>query len=375
MTNSGFREDLLGPRLDDTVDQPRPAEHAVVVDDVRRSPRRLPTSIGGARPLDVEAVAGEATCPLLDGPGHDPLDAVLVGDVGLDDRDGARVLDADGVDTVDRVGAEDALLVADCVAGERTGGRADHGSDKQGNEDGKRTMNSRHAVDCSDELRIPRWAKVLTAVFAVIVASAMAFALFKPIKVLPRIRLAPGYALVDQDGERVTSEDGRGAITVYAFAPLDCGEACDEVDDTMREVRDRVAAEVDLGDTPLRLVTIALDDDPDPAELAGAAERSGADDIAVADPVDWHWLGGTELQVQNVVGLGFRRSTNVDEYQPSYAIVDGWGVIRGEYRYRTLNDDADKILSHIDILGSELRNGSGIASWAYGAAHVFQCYP
>ena len=56
-------------------------------------------------------------------------------------------------------------------------------------------------------------------------------------------------------------------------------------------------------------------------------------------------------------------------------LVDGWGVVRGEYRYQTLASDVDKLLHHIDILGEELRNSHGAASVAYEAAHFFLCYP
>ena len=170
--------------------------------------------------------------------------------------------------------------------------------------------------------------------------------------------------MVDQYGGTLTSEDGRGVITLYTFVPLECDEACDRVDDTMRSVQRRVAAEVDLGGVEFRLVTVVLDADADPAALAAAA-----------DGADWSWVGGSEAQIDNVVGLGFRRSADPAVFTPSYAIVDGWGMIRGEYRYQTLADDADKLVRHIDVLGGELRNSSGIASFAYGAAHVFQCYP
>lgn len=230
-----------------------------------------------------------------------------------------------------------------------------------------------HDEDGSDELRVPRWAKVLTSVLAVLLAGAMAFAFFQPVKVLPRLRPAPGYALVDERGERVTSEDGRGMVTLYTFTPLDCGAACEEVDETMREVRDRVADEVDLAGMPFRLVTIVLDADPTTEELVAAAQRAGD----VGDPAgdDWVWLGGSQSQVDNVVGGGFRRRTDVDGFTPSYAIVDGFGTIRGEYRYQTLADDADKLVRHVGVLGSELRNASGFGSLAYEAAHLFQCYP
>ena len=195
---------------------------------------------------------------------------------------------------------------------------------------------------------------------------SMAFAILQPIQVLPRLRLAPGYALVDQSGVGVTSEDGRGKVTLYTFVPAACGERCDTVFTTMTEVRDRVEREIDLAGVELRLVTIVLDPDADPAIVAAARDDAGA---------DWTWLAGTERQVQNVVGLGFRRSTSVEDFTPSYAIVDGWGMIRGEYRYQTLAADSDKIVRHIDVLGSELRNDSGFVSFVYEAAHAFQCYP
>lgn len=210
----------------------------------------------------------------------------------------------------------------------------------------------------------------------VLVIAAMAFAIVQPVKVLPRLRPAPGYALTDQRGERFTSEDARGTITLYTFMPLGCGEACDRAVATMAEVRDRAVDEVDLGDVELRLVTVVLGPDAPAASLAAA---SAAADGAVATPealtTEWRWLTGSASQIENVVGLGFRRSADPADFSPSYAIVDGWGTIRGEYRYSTLLGDADKLLRHLDVLGGELRHPGGITSFAYDAAHAFQCYP
>jgi protein SCO1/2 len=202
----------------------------------------------------------------------------------------------------------------------------------------------------------------------VLVGAAMAFAIVQPIKVLPRLRPAPGYALTDQHGERFTSEDARGVITLYTFVPLDCGASCDDVTATMTAVRDRVADDVDLGGVSFRLVTVVLDPDVPTPALAATAGRAGAGD-------DWVWLTGSTEQISNVVGLGFRRAADPADFSPSYAIVDGWGTIRGEYRYSTRLDDADKLVRHIDVLGGELRNRSGFANIAYDAAHAFQCYP
>lgn len=216
-----------------------------------------------------------------------------------------------------------------------------------------------------------RWSGVVVFVLAV---AAMAFAIFEPIQVLPRIRLAPGYALVDQHGERVTSEDGRGALTIYSFAPLGCDEDCADMYAAMAEVRDRVASEVDLAGVELRLVTISLDPVSDGTELGPAAERSGADGET------WRWIGGDEDAVRTVVGSGFGRYHERTEsgdvrFDPGFVLVDGAGVVRGDYRYRTLAGDGDKLARHLDILGEELRNADGPTAVAYEAAHLFLCYP
>lgn len=207
----------------------------------------------------------------------------------------------------------------------------------------------------------------------VLVVAAMAFAVVQPIKVLPRLRPAPGYALIDQAGDRFTSEDARGTITLYTFMPVECGDACGRAIATMREVRERARSEVDLGGVQLRLITVVLGPDVPVSRLNAAAAAAG--DGASAELPEWVWLTGTPTQIDNVVELGFRRSADPADFSPTYAIVDGWGTIRGEYRYSTLLDDADKLLRHLDVLGGELRHPGGITSFAYDAAHAFQCYP
>lgn len=198
-----------------------------------------------------------------------------------------------------------------------------------------------------------------------IALGSMAFAVFQPVQVLPRLRPAPGYALTDQHGETVTSEDARGSITLYTFVPAGCGARCDDVTDTMRRVGD-AAADIDLDGVGFRRVTVVLDPEPPTTTVA--------DDAAAAGD-EWTWLHGPATTIENVVGLGFRRSADPGDFSPSYALVDGSGTIRGEYRYETLADDADKIIRHLDVLGSELRNASGFGSFVYEAAHAFQCYP
>ncbi len=212
---------------------------------------------------------------------------------------------------------------------------------------------------------------------AAVVVAAFAFTVWQPIQVLPRIELAPGYVLVDQRGGQYTSESGRGSVTLYSFAPLDCGSRCEAADATLAQVLQRVEAEVDLGDVGFRVVTIALDPvDGDPSALAAAATRSGADGER------WRWIGGSGERVRTLVGSGFHRSTGAGvgpaggtTFDPGFVLVDGNGVIRGDYRYRTTAPDADKLVGNLQVLASEIRNAHGAASMAYEAAHLFLCYP
>ncbi|MEZ5411365.1 MAG: SCO family protein [Acidimicrobiales bacterium] len=210
---------------------------------------------------------------------------------------------------------------------------------------------------------------------AALVLAAFAFTVWQPIQVLPRIELAPGYALVDQRGQQYTSESGRGSVTLYNFAPLDCGDRCAGTDATLAEVLSRVPAEVDLGDVGFRVVTIALDPvGDDPSALAAAAARSGADGER------WRWIGGGEDRVRTLVGSGFHRSIGTGPdgetaADPGFVLVDGNGVIRGDYRYRTTAPEVDRLVGNLKVLAGEIRNAHGAATVAYEAAHLFLCYP
>lgn len=216
--------------------------------------------------------------------------------------------------------------------------------------------------------------KLAGVVAALIAVAAVAFAVFQPIQVLPRIGLAPGYSLLAPDGTRFTSESARGGYTLYTFEPTGCGERCAAIDATMRAVAARAATEVDLGGLELHLVTVALDPVSDPAPLQAASARSGADGVR------WRWLGGDETRIRTLVGSGFHRWYQAGEggsidFDRGFVLVDPSGVVRGDYRYQTEASDADKLVHHLAILAAEVRNAHGAASVAYEAAHVFLCYP
>jgi|GEM_PF-169170 len=379
---------LLGARDVESVNRLGTDEASVSLHNVVRDPATGAAARGDRRPLDGEVVAGQPSEPSVDRAGNDPFDVVEGGVIGARDHDGSRIFNVEGVDPVDGVGPGEARTVV--VRGEDVGQGAGvqhqpEGSDSDNPHEEFPDGHGNHSRDAqsarnsdlmpnSGEFVTPRWLKVLAGCLITIIAAAIAFAVFEPIQVLPRLRLAPGYALKDQAGESFTSETVRGSVTLYSFTSLDCDVECLAYDDTMNNVKEDVAESINLGDTKFQLVTVVLDADPTPAELRAVASRSGA------DGAEWAVVGGDANDIANTVSSGFGRfyETNDDSsirFDPGYILVDGAGVIRGDYRYQTLSDDADKIVRHLDILATELKYANGSAAFAYEAAHLFLCYP
>jgi protein SCO1 len=197
------------------------------------------------------------------------------------------------------------------------------------------------------------------------------FAIAQPVKVLPRMALAPGYSLTDQNGQRFTSEDVRGSLVLYTFAYTGCGEACAAVHRTMRELAGHVD-ELDAGGVPVRLVTVSIDPERDtPAALRTAAPALGADGVL------WRFATGDAALVKQVVGAGFGvyfepTADGPVRFDPVFVLVDGWGITRAVHRIGV--PDAEVLASQIRRLGDEIRASTGVARYAYEAAHLFSCY-
>jgi protein SCO1/2 len=214
----------------------------------------------------------------------------------------------------------------------------------------------------------------VVAAGVVLVLAAMWFKIFEPIQVLPRIRLAPGFSLTDQSGAQVTSEDLRGSVVLYTFTYAGCEDPCPAPEPTMAAIRDQVDT-VDMGDTDLRFVTISFDPANDTPEVLSARAA-----VMGADGDEWFYATGAEELMKPIIGSGFKtyfepRDDGSFAFDPALILVDGWGVVRGEYRYQTRSPDTERVLNHIGILGEEIRNSHGAAGLAYEAAHFFLCYP
>lgn len=216
-------------------------------------------------------------------------------------------------------------------------------------------------------------ANVLYLLLILIAAAAVAFVVFRPITVLPRITLGPGYALTDANGEQFTSEALRGTITLYTFTYTSCAGECESTTPTMAAVQNRLG-ELNSGDVPIQLVTISVDPADTPPQLQSFAATAGA------NPGVWTFLTGTPERVRWVVGGGFsiyyqltEVDNQVEQLTKGFVLVDGAGLIRAEYR--GADPDVDALLQDMSYLVDEAQNSEGPIRLAYEAAHLFGCYP
>jgi protein SCO1 len=204
------------------------------------------------------------------------------------------------------------------------------------------------------------------------ILAVLAFAIFQPIQVLPRIGLAPAFAFTDQDGNRMTNEDLRGSLVLYHFTYTGCGEACAPSTVAMQAAQ-RALAEVETGDIPVKLVTVSFDPERD----TPTALRAYADTLGVST-LEWSFVTGDPAQLKNVIGGGFRvyyqqQADGSYAFDPVFALVDGWGILRSVYR--TATPDPTLVARDVRLIVQEVENSSGMNRYAYEAAHLFMCYP
>ena len=213
--------------------------------------------------------------------------------------------------------------------------------------------------------------RLFFGLFGLIAAFVIWFSTARPILVLPRITLAPGFYLTDQMSERFTSEDLRGQIALYSFTYTGCEAPCSQTSPVMAAVQARLP-EVQSS-VPLQLVTFSIDPENDnPERLVAFANEMGA------NPDVWHLVTGGAAQLKSVIGGGFSVYYKAQEdgrfkLDPAFFLVDGNGVMRAEYL--TDSPDIDIILRDMGLLAAEVDHSEGIYRFAYEAAHLFSCYP
>jgi protein SCO1/2 len=205
----------------------------------------------------------------------------------------------------------------------------------------------------------------------------LAFVVFQPIVVLPRISLAPGFTLTDQRGERLTNEDLRGSLVLYNFTYSHCTGDCRDTSVSMQAAQEWLKssgiAENGVGGLPVKMVTVSFDPERDTPEVLQAY----ADGLG-ADPALWRFATGDPLRLKYMIGGGFytyydQRPDSTFEFDPAFMLVDGWGILRAEYRQPTL--DLAIVERDLGLIVKEYEQSEGASRYAYEAAHLFLCYP
>lgn len=202
--------------------------------------------------------------------------------------------------------------------------------------------------------------------------AVLAFVIFQPVQVLPRMELAPGFNLVDQHGNRFTSEDLRGKLVLYNFTYTRCDAGCPDTSAVMREAQTMVN-QLDLGGLPAAFVSISFDPDFDtPQQLSIFAQEIGA------DGEQWRFVTGDPMHLKQIIGGSYgifyqEQTPGEFEFTPAFALVDGWGIQRAIYR--TATPDLDILRRDFGLIAREVQNSEGVNRFAYEAAHLFLCYP
>jgi protein SCO1/2 len=190
-----------------------------------------------------------------------------------------------------------------------------------------------------------------------IVISAFAFKIFQPVQVLPRMHLSPAFSFIDQNNERLTSEDLRGQFVLFNFTYTNYPTPCYHMNETIQEIQSRLD-EVELGDINVSFVTISFDPDRDIAPVLGAYAQS-----VNANTEQWSFATEpNKALLKTIIGSGFEtyyedKGDGTFAFDPAFVLVDGWGIVRAEYRYSTEVSLADRILRHLGVLAEEARSG------------------
>jgi len=111
---------------------------------------------------------------------------------------------------------------------------------------------------------------------------------------------APDWALTDQMGRRVDSEQFRNKVVLAGFVYTNCGDICPTISARMQALQGRLRKEGLLGGR-VQLLSFTVDPQNDTPEILRTyAERHEA------DPEAWRFLTGPEKQVEQLLVRGFR---------------------------------------------------------------------
>lgn len=202
------------------------------------------------------------------------------------------------------------------------------------------------------------------ALVIVLVAAALSIiwsALAAP-RVLPRLRIAPGFGLQDTAGQTVSSDSLRGQTLLVTFGPAHCDDPC-------REWSQLVASAMRERDTVERVQLVWIVAEPATSEQLAQLQAS-----LIPTSVRWRVLGTEDARQLELVLAGFRvprvLSTAGSSVEPILIIVDPTGIVRAEYR---VAPQPSTLAADITALEREIRESRGLRRYWYEAAHLFTC--
>jgi len=199
----------------------------------------------------------------------------------------------------------------------------------------------------------------LIVVLLLVTLSIVCSALAAP-RVLPRLRLAPGFGLEDPSGKLVSSDSLRGQILVVTFGSAACGTDCAS--------RGQLLATAAAGTETtggVELIWIASES-PSREKLAVLSET------LATHGQPWLVLGSSDQRALDLTLSGFRVPRRPDgTVDPIIVVVDPLGIVRAEYR---IEPSPAVLARDLEALEREIRESRGMRRYLYEAAHLFRCY-
>src|SRR5690606_20017999 len=225
--------------------------------------------------------------------------------------------------------------------------------------------------------------RIAGAIGIALAALIFAFAVGRPIKVLPRMAPAPPFELLGRWGKPVSAPREDAKITLYTFGALRDQEGMARIRAFYDEAH-RALSDAGFADA-VEFVFITVDPDHDSPE---ALRKMLASPAAVRGlPPQMTLLTGSWIAIRMVVGTGFGvyfQPPAVDDpqgaaqlaalpppkYDPTVIVVDRDHVIRARYAVNQL--DTGTLVRDIDLLVKEA-SAEGATRWIYEGAHLFLC--
>jgi protein SCO1 len=198
------------------------------------------------------------------------------------------------------------------------------------------------------------------------------FTIARPVKVVPRIKPMPVFALEDQYRLPINSSELLGRMVIMNFTYTSCGEACAAQRAGLVALREALLANGLLGSEVIFL-TVSIDPTRDtPAALQTYAAQLGA------DPGAWRFATGSPDELKALIGgeLGIYYAqpdaAGLIKHEQNVLLVDSNGLLRARYDGEALSQA--RMLRDIGMV-SEEQASTGAMRQVYEASHIFLCYP